>query len=148
MLPLLANKSFPNFALTGKGGQESKSKIYPSMRGSATEMVKAALGCSALFSRSFKATADQSGLPPKYAKFVKQYGERLLVSVLKEGANKASSHQRARGYHSRKTLKDKDAQEVEDWDWVGPAPWDVAANGDGIPKFLCDIMVGEPLLRM
>ncbi|CAM6063524.1 unnamed protein product [Sphagnum tenellum] len=142
----ISNKSFPNFALTGKGGEESKSKIYPSMRGSATEMVKAALGCSALFSRSFKATADQSGLPPKYAKFVKQYGERLLVSVLKEGANKASSHQRARGYHSRKTLKDKDAQEVEDWDWVGPAPWDVAANGDGIPKFLCDIMV-EGLAR-
>ncbi|KAH9539545.1 hypothetical protein CY35_15G062900 [Sphagnum magellanicum] len=132
--------------VTGKGGKESKNKIYPSMRGSATEMVKAALGCSALFSRSFKATADQSGLPPKYAKFVKKYGERLLVNVLKEGADKASSHQRARGYHSRKTLKDKDAREVEDWDWVGPAPWDVAANGDGIPKFLCDIMV-EGLAR-
>ncbi|CAM6017089.1 unnamed protein product [Sphagnum balticum] len=142
----ISNKSFSNIALAGKGGEESKSKIYPSMRGSATEMVKAALGCSALFSRSFKATADQSGLPPKYAKFVKKYSERLLVTVLKEGANKASSHQRARGYHSRKTLKDKDAQEVEDWDWVGPAPWDVAANGDGIPKFLCDIMV-EGLAR-
>lgn len=32
-------------------------------------------------------------------------------------------------------------REEIDLQWVGPAPWDKAVGGDGVPKFLCDTMV-------
>ena len=39
-------------------------------------------------------------------------------------------------------------REEIDLQWVGPAPWDKAVGGDGVPKFLCDTMVRRGQKRM
>uniref|UniRef100_A0A7C9AR29 DNA-directed RNA polymerase n=1 Tax=Opuntia streptacantha TaxID=393608 RepID=A0A7C9AR29_OPUST len=35
--------------------------------------------------------------------------------------------------------KPKNSECVDDWE--GPAPWDLLNGGDGVPKFLCDVMI-------
>ena len=67
---------------------------------------------------------------------VKKYGEMIL---LKESDRKPKTSKKKGKKQSSSVYKEKQI-EISD-DWCGPPPWDSSLQGDGCPKFLCDVMV-------
>ncbi|KAM5557720.1 hypothetical protein ABKV19_024863 [Rosa sericea] len=67
-------------------------------------------------------------------KVVSKYGENILLG---ESDKKAKATKR-KGKR-RSSVGYKQGQYLDDW--KGPAPWDLTVGGDGLPKFLCDVMV-------
>lgn len=66
-------------------------------------------------------------------------GERILLSECVTKAKSGSWKGRSR--RSRTTEKCK-AEQIESYsEWQGPPPWDPLLGGDGVPRFICDVMV-------
>lgn len=66
-------------------------------------------------------------------------GERILLSECETKAKSGSRKGRSR--RSRTTEKCKTEQIESYSEWQGPPPWDPLLGGDGVPRFLCDVMV-------
>ena len=119
------------------GGTQEKASmgiVVSHKMGIAKEMVEAALHPPFLLdSVPFE---KQEYFSLQYAKVVKRYTEKLLVG---EDSPRKTRVPRPRGRRARQALKNPDAK--RDWNWIGPAPWDVRIGGDGKPKFMCDDMV-------
>jgi hypothetical protein len=71
------------------------------------------------------------------ASIIAKYSEGILLT---ESDTKARSSRR-----KEKQNLPTDAKYKEKFDcsieWQGPPPWDQSIGGDGLPKFLCDVMV-------
>lgn len=115
------------------------SRIYTPRMSTALQMVEAALRPSPLSSpREPVATDEQRHSAERFSKFVKKYSDRLLVN----DSGRSKSHaRRPRGRRAREALRNPENKDELNLEWVGPAPWDTRIGGDGIPKFLCDVMV-------
>ncbi|CAM6088539.1 unnamed protein product [Calypogeia fissa] len=121
-------------------------------RGDATAMVRAALG-EASISGLRKDAADQHrfkstvtvGKALSIEALVHRFGEKLLITEGQAVTNNRS-RRKTRSRRAREAGKNRESQDEEDFQYMGPPPWDDAVGGDGIPKFLCDAMV-EGLAR-
>lgn len=71
-------------------------------------------------------------------KIVKKYGEKI---ILKESDKKPRTSKRKGKRSSTKKVVSSEKQVVCFEDWQGVPPWDLSVDGDGCPKFLCDVMV-------
>lgn len=77
-------------------------------------------------------------------KIIKKYGERIQ---LKESDRKPKTSSKKKGKkQSSVGFVCRDIRSEKFDDWQGPPPWELSLGGDGCPRFLCDVMVSNPLL--
>ncbi|XP_057826446.2 uncharacterized protein LOC131038134 isoform X3 [Cryptomeria japonica] len=73
------------------------------------------------------------------SKIAQIIGERILLSECESKARFSTRKRRSRRF---RTSESTNAETIERYsEWKGPPPWDPALGGDGIPRFLCDVMV-------
>lgn len=96
----------------------------------------------------------REGWGMNWSEAVEQFGFRVclqeeVVSSKKKRHGKKSKKKRTgtngmvgSGVSEERGRWNKDMED-SDLEWVGPAPWDKAVGGDGVPKFLCDTMVRD-----
>ncbi|XP_048126927.1 exonuclease mut-7 homolog [Rhodamnia argentea] len=92
-------------------------------------------------------TADEASFRPSFRStepmdealllVVRKFGEKIS---LKESDRRPKASKKKGRKRSSLNSASKEKRETFD-EWQGPAPWDISTDGDGCPKFLCDVMV-------
>lgn len=76
-------------------------------------------------------------LDDSFSKIIRKYGERILLKESDRNPRISKRKGKRRSSLSSNCYKCKE----NDSAWQGPLPWDSSLDGDGCPKFLCDVMV-------
>eukprot|EP00268_Persea_americana_P022439 TRINITY_DN2234_c0_g2_i2.p1 TRINITY_DN2234_c0_g2~~TRINITY_DN2234_c0_g2_i2.p1 ORF type:complete len:582 (+),score=72.59 TRINITY_DN2234_c0_g2_i2:144-1748(+) len=76
-------------------------------------------------------------LDDSLSKIIRKYGERILLKESDRNPRISKRKGKRRSSLSSNCYKCKE----NDSAWQGPPPWDSSLDGDGCPKFLCDVMV-------
>lgn len=123
---------------------DDNENVLRSTLGNAVEIVKATLKGSLLVASITALSANymrRRGISfcQPVLNIAQILGERILLSECETKAKSGSRKGRSR--RSRTTEKCK-AEQIESYsEWQGPPPWDPLLGGDGVPRFLCDVMV-------
>ena len=125
-------------------------------RGRDTDVVAAGSECSADLCGRENGEAGEAGLGEggpegwgvHWSEAVEQFGSKICLQeevASTRGKRKKKKKNGGGAIEGSGASADRGGRSGErdevDLRWVGPAPWEKAVGGDGVPKFLCDTMV-------